>query len=157
MKCLLVSSGRGGTAAGSAVFLQQGHAAEGARTGVALVFLHICVGLQVRTQVWTVREGTVTVWAGERTLTWGKRRFKATVKYALVIINVCSKSTYLCKKTHVVEQSHDNLIESTTSTQNKWPLSKDDNKCSLVFLINLSLLISALTLVIDKIVLLCHC
>jgi len=64
-----VSSGRGGTAAGGAVFLQQGHAAEGARTGVALVFLHIRVGLQVRTQVRTVCEGTVTVWAGEWTLT----------------------------------------------------------------------------------------
>lgn len=62
-------SGCRGTAAGCAVFLQQGHAAEGARAGAALVFLHICVGLQVRAQVRTVCEGTVTVCAGERTLT----------------------------------------------------------------------------------------
>lgn len=65
----MACSGRGGTAAGCAVFLQQGHAAEGARTGAALVFLHICVGLQVRAQVRTVCEGTVTVWARERTFT----------------------------------------------------------------------------------------
>lgn len=76
-------SGRGGAAAGCTVFLQQGHAAEGARTGAALVFLHICVGLQVRTQIRTVCEGTVTVWAGERTLTCGKKRERLQ-------LNVCT-------------------------------------------------------------------
>lgn len=67
-------SGRGGTATGCAVFLQQGHAAEGARTGGALVFLHIRVGLQVRAQVRTVCEGTVTVWAREWTFTCAEKK-----------------------------------------------------------------------------------
>ncbi len=53
IKTKMACSGRGGRAAGCAVFLQQGHAAEGARTGAALIFLHICVGLQVRAQVRT--------------------------------------------------------------------------------------------------------
>lgn len=83
----MVCSGCGGTAAGCAVFLQQGHAAEGARTGAALVFLHICVGLQVRAQIRTVCEGTVTVWAGERTFTCGEKRESIDYSYMYALCN----------------------------------------------------------------------
>lgn len=56
-------------AAGQRVFVQEGHAAEGARAGATLVLLHLRVGLQVRSQVGAVGEGSVTVRTGEGTLT----------------------------------------------------------------------------------------
>ena len=51
------------------MFLQQGHAAEGARAHAALVLLHFGVRLQVGAQVGAVGERSVAVWAGERALT----------------------------------------------------------------------------------------
>ena len=54
------------------MFVQQGHATEGARAGAALVLLHLGMGLQVGPQVGTVRESPVTVRTGEWTLTYGE-------------------------------------------------------------------------------------
>lgn len=58
-----------GAAARRAVFLQQRHAAEGARADATLVLLHLGVGLQVGAQVGAVCEGSVAVGAGEGPLT----------------------------------------------------------------------------------------
>lgn len=55
------------------MFLQQRHAAEGARADATLVLFHLGVGLQVSPQVGAVGEGPVAVGAGERALTWRER------------------------------------------------------------------------------------
>lgn len=51
------------------MFLQQRHAAEGARADATLVLLHLGVCLQVSPQVGAIGEGPVAVGAGERALT----------------------------------------------------------------------------------------
>lgn len=58
------------------MFLQQRHAAEGARADAALVLLHLGVGLQMSSQVGAVGEGPVAVGAGERALTWTEKGAK---------------------------------------------------------------------------------
>ena len=58
----------GGAAAGDTVFLEEGHAAEGARAHATLVLLHLCVSLEVCTQVGAVSKCPVTMWAGKWTL-----------------------------------------------------------------------------------------
>lgn len=55
------------------MFLQQRHAAEGARADTALVLLHLGMGLQMGPQVGTVSEGPIAVGAGERPLTWREK------------------------------------------------------------------------------------
>lgn len=55
------------------MFLQQRHAAEGARADATLVLLHLGVGLQVGAQVGAVGKGPVAVGAGEGTLTLERR------------------------------------------------------------------------------------
>lgn len=55
------------------MFLQQRHAAEGARADATLVLLHLSVGLQMSPQVGAVSEGPVAVGAGEWALTWTQR------------------------------------------------------------------------------------
>lgn len=50
--------------------MQQGHAAEGPRTGPTLVLLHFGVGLQVGAQVGAVGKGPVAVLTGEGPLTF---------------------------------------------------------------------------------------
>lgn len=52
------------------MFLQQRHAAKGARADATLVLLHLSVGLQMSPQVGAVSEGPVAVGAGEWPLTW---------------------------------------------------------------------------------------
>jgi len=72
------------------VFLQQRHAAEGARADAALVLLHLGVGLQVSPQVGAVGKGPVAVGAGERALTWkrgkgGREEEKNHTSYNLTL------------------------------------------------------------------------
>lgn len=55
------------------MFLQQRHAAEGARADATLVLLHLGVGLQMSPQVGAVSEGSVAVGAREWALTWKGR------------------------------------------------------------------------------------
>lgn len=55
------------------MFLQQRHAAEGARADATLVLLHLGVGLQMSPQVGAVSEGPVAVGAREWPLTWKGR------------------------------------------------------------------------------------
>lgn len=65
---------RGRAAARDGVFVQQRHAAEGARAGAALVLLHLRVRLQVGAQVGAIGECPVTVGTGEWALTCEKKR-----------------------------------------------------------------------------------
>lgn len=55
------------------MFLQQRHAAEGARADTTLVLLHLGVGLQMSAQVGAICKGPVAVGAGEWTLTWTRK------------------------------------------------------------------------------------
>lgn len=68
----VAGSARASRAARLLVLVEQGHAGEGSGTGLALVSLHIRVGLEVGTQVGAVSKSTVAVGAGEWLLTWGE-------------------------------------------------------------------------------------
>lgn len=65
----VAGSARASGAARLLVLVEQGHAGEGSGTGLALVSLHIRVGLEVGTQVGAVSKSTVAVGAGEWLLT----------------------------------------------------------------------------------------
>lgn len=55
------------------MFVEQGHAGEGAGARLALVLLDIRVGLEVGPKVGAVGEGAAAVGAGEGLLPWGEK------------------------------------------------------------------------------------
>lgn len=78
--CLFQGGLGWGTTPRGAVFMQQGHAAEGPRARAALVLLHLWVGLQVGSQVGAVGEGPVAVLTSKGALTFmGNRGTENTV------------------------------------------------------------------------------
>lgn len=60
---------QGRTAPCGGVLVEQGHSAEGAGAGVALVLLYVGVGLHVGAQVGTVSEGPAAVLTSKGTFT----------------------------------------------------------------------------------------
>lgn len=61
----------GSSAARFFMFVEKRHAGESPGAGLALVLLHIGMGLQVSAEVRPVGKSSVAVCAGERFLTWG--------------------------------------------------------------------------------------